>query len=134
MAYSVLVLDDHTRSADATKRVILYLDPRADVIIVETVPRAKAELESRTAPLAFVVVDLLLEQQELQGIDFITHVLRSQTLTHLPIFVLSQHIELLQEVAKLRSQRITFKRRSDDYDVIQAALSRFVTDAQRRYP
>lgn len=134
MGYCVLVLDDHTRSAEATRREIRYLDPHADVILVETVPHARAELDSRAAILAFAVVDLLLEQQDLQGIDFIKHVLHSRTFAHLPILVLSQHFELMHEVHKLGARRVTVVRRSDDFERIQGTLSSFVADAQRRFP
>jgi CheY-like chemotaxis protein len=127
MSYVVIILDDHDRSAQATKREIEYWDASAKCIVTHTVAEAweafTQQQGNRESPIGFVVVDLLLEEQEAQGLDFIRHLIAPESnLPPIPILALSAHESMLDQVRKLRAQRVHTAKRSNDFSELQADL------------
>jgi hypothetical protein len=136
MSYVVIILDDHDRSAQATKREIEYWDASANCIVTHTVAEAwgtlKQHLDNSGDPIGFVVVDLLLEQQEAQGLDFIRYLINpAYNLPPIPILALSPHESMLSQVRNLRDPRVHTAKRSNDFSELQADLRNMIDRADK---
>lgn len=145
MPYNVVILDDHVRSGVATQREIQYWDKGASVYLARSVAEAKKLVIARY-PIGFVVVDLLLEQEFEQGIDFVNFLLNPsqdrdaagdavlhERIAAIPIMILSAHPTIINRAKQLRSPRVVTIERTNDFSATQATLKHFIDQARVRF-
>jgi CheY-like chemotaxis protein len=139
LSYTVIILEDHVPSGEATQREIAFWDPQAHVELARTVPEAQTLVRSQP-DVAFVVVDLLLEQASQQGSAFVRWLLDEPEYATVEILVLSARQEMIEALERMlhsydrsKRQRVTIVKRTSDLTKIQAAFKNFIEHARARF-
>jgi len=143
MAYTVIVLDDHVRSGQATQAIVSLWDADADVAVTRTVDDAWKELTKAT-DVAYVIVDLLLEADAKQGKEFVLEMLGSKVYSSIPILILSAYPLMIKDLARARNtlqqdkeirkrlketSQVSIIMRTDNLQAMREALQVFIRSA-----